>query len=270
MISELGKRARSAWRFFRMDSIESRNIFRFADQYLRQKGWLESVRHQVSSDPHGEATPWFSYPCLHMLPRVMGKDSRVMEYGGGQSTIWWSKRVAEVVSVDHDREWHARIAGQLDTPLLLREAGHALEPELEARLAPFYELELADHTTGDLEQDMRSGAETRPFHAYAAEMMRHPRGYFDIAVVDGAARVLCAWVAAQCLGENGIVILDNSDVAIFDDAFKILEDAGFVGLEFAGPTGVIRYENTTTIFVRNLSVVRKRFPAATAARLASS
>ena len=258
MISEFGKRVRASWRLMKMPSVDSRNLLRFGEGYLEPLGWFDSGRHQYASMPGGtEPCPWFTYPAIRALPRLAQPDTRVMEYGGGQSTLWWASRVAEVVSVDHDPKWHAHVTSRSDVPMLLRAADEPLEDALEAQLAPFYELGLEERLSGTLEERMVAGVATRPFHSYAAEMFRHPKGHFDVAVVDGMARVLCAWVAAQCVSERGVIVLDNAEHEYFRDATALLEDLGWIGVPHWGPGPVVRYEFCTTFFVRDLEAFRR-------------
>ncbi|PZS10133.1 MAG: FkbM family methyltransferase, partial [Chloroflexi bacterium] len=66
----------------------------------RKVGWQRSVRTGLPVGPDGEAIPWFSYPALAWLDAVVTGSERVFEFGSGNSTVWFSRRVAEVVSVE--------------------------------------------------------------------------------------------------------------------------------------------------------------------------
>lgn len=51
---------------------------------------------------------------LDFLESLITKDSKVLEFGSGGSTIWFAKRVAEVVTCEDLVEWRDALAMQLD------------------------------------------------------------------------------------------------------------------------------------------------------------
>lgn len=90
------------------DMIE---MFLVRGSILNTSGWLRSRRDGLPVDAEGNPIPWYTYPAIRFLePRVRPEFS-VFEYGAGNSTLWWAKRVAEVMSFEHSREWFDRISG---------------------------------------------------------------------------------------------------------------------------------------------------------------
>jgi len=65
------------------------------------------------------------------------------------------------------------------------------------------------------------------------------------------ARVLTAWLPAQRVHEDGIIVFDNSD----RDAkgYELLQAAGFHRVDFWGSGPINPYEWYTPIFTRTLS-----------------
>jgi hypothetical protein len=59
---------------------------------------------------HSGPQPWFTFPTIDYLRQLDFSDRRVFEYGSGSSTSFWSGLAREVVSVEHDRNWHEQIA----------------------------------------------------------------------------------------------------------------------------------------------------------------
>src|SRR5882762_1385041 len=53
-----------------------------------------------------DSTPWMSFAAIHFLRTITRDDMRVFEYGSGGSTMFWTSRVQEVVSVEHDLSWY--------------------------------------------------------------------------------------------------------------------------------------------------------------------
>ncbi|MEY4942961.1 MAG: hypothetical protein RL254_1142, partial [Planctomycetota bacterium] len=39
----------------------------------------------------------------------------MLEFGGGQSSIWWAKQAKRVLTFEGDQAWHDRIRGQMPT-----------------------------------------------------------------------------------------------------------------------------------------------------------
>lgn len=102
----------------------------------------------------------------------------VLEYGAGGSTLWFAARGLNVVSIEGNQKWAARV----------------LEAAQQRGLADTIDLQLRP----------------RPYHAAGrGQVCRR----FDIVLIDGRDRVLCAEVAEQVVQPGGLVMLDNSERA---------------------------------------------------------
>jgi len=138
----------------------------------RELGHARSVRRGEPLDGAGREIPWFTYPAIEYLSQLEVGDKTVFEFGSGNSSVFWSRRAARVVSVEHDRAWHGRMRERLP-------AGH--------------ELHLIENPA-----------------AYAAVLSGQPE-YFDVIVVDGIERRACCHAAVARLQPGGLVVLDNAD-----------------------------------------------------------
>ena len=178
--------------------------------YMLTSGWARSYRNKAPVTGEGEALPWYTYPAIRFLEPRVQPGFKVFEFGAGNSTRWWAKRAAEVVSREHDAEWTAR----------LREHGDLGNVRLE-------------------HHDMDS-----PFYVAA------PEGKFHVIVIDGRRRVECARNSLQALAEDGVIVWDNSDRDRYQEGYARLAEKGFRRLDFWGvvPGGV--KEISTTIFYR--------------------
>ena len=65
--------------------------------------------HKQAVDAKGEALPWVTYSFIDFIKDRLNKQQRVFEYGSGSSTLFYAKRVAKVVSVEHDENWFNKI-----------------------------------------------------------------------------------------------------------------------------------------------------------------
>ena len=80
---------------------------------LLTTGWRRSRKELASVDANGDPIPWITYPALRFLDPRIERGFKVFEFGSGLSTLWWAERVSEVVSVEHDPEWHRIVAQRL-------------------------------------------------------------------------------------------------------------------------------------------------------------
>jgi hypothetical protein len=174
-------------------------------------GHLNSVSKRRSIDARGDPLPWYTYPAIEYIRQLDFSDKSVFEYGSGNSTVFWSRIAARVVSVEDDEVWYEAI---------VREVGAAasviLEPDLDAFVS----------TIGR--------ARTR----------------FDVIVVDGPARGMtrlkCCKAAREHLNEGGVIILDNSDWLPESTAF--LRNTGPLQVDMTGFAPLNANTGTTSFF----------------------
>jgi hypothetical protein len=234
--------------FYLNDAVQQ-----FARTYLVKRGWFASL-DGVPRDNEGEV-PWYTYPALIQLKRIVRPNFKVFEYGCGASSLWWARNVAEVFSVEHDANWAARICANkpANVTITVRQMDAATEVADNTLVEPFFKAGPELPVGKIREHDISNGLFCPQFIAYATELTKHPAGTFDIIVVDGMARVLTAWLAAKYLKDGGFIIFDNSDRWQYNAAYKILTEAGFYRLDYYGPGPVNRYEWCTSIFTKTLA-----------------
>jgi hypothetical protein len=229
------------------------DLLELARDYLEPVGWFESLKQGMSVDASGPV-PWITYPAIEMLKRLEMRQRRVFEYGAGASSLWWAARGAEVTSVEYDPAWQRYIP----SPLLPGNTVYVIEKETPAPPVVIEWLNRDFFGKGlDPEPRYKFGPSPsvacRPFLAYATSILRYPKEHFDVVVIDGAARVLCAWVAPQVLNPAGIIVFDNTDRVIYSSAYSWLADQGFARIDFWGPSPINRYESCTSLFTRTLT-----------------
>jgi hypothetical protein len=182
--------------------------------FLTEMGWFESWRSKRSIDRLGNPVPWITYPALMFLQSRVLSDWCVFEYGSGNSTLWWSKRVAKVVSCEHDIIWHEELSG-------------LVEKNVELHLRPL--------TDPQSYVDMPHSSTLK----------------YDVMFVDGAEREACLINAPRSLKSNGVIVLDDSDRLEYRSAIDQLCGSGFKVVDFDGPGPIIEIRWRTSIFYRN-------------------
>ena len=187
--------------------------------------WLRSQRRTSLDDE----VPWITYEAHRALERLLTPEMRVFEYGSGGSTLYLAPRVAELVSVEHDPDWHAKVQARVGN-------------RSELMLVPSTEEEPGDYASAD-ERD-----QGRSFRAYAEAIDRFPDGYFDLLLIDGRARASCFRHGRAKVRAGGWIVLDNSDREPYTSVVSAAREAGWAEERCAGPSGYTPYFSQTTIW----------------------
>ena len=183
------------------------------DSYFLHYGFLRTIKLDRPYDKNGDPLPWMNYAILDFFEEKLNKNQTLFEYGLGFSTLYFSKRVKSVNSVEHDKTWFEDINASL-------------------RDNDNVKIELVELENGYEKAVANTGNK------------------YDIILVDGRNRVQCAINALDSLSDNGVLILDDSQRPKYQGAFDFYEEKGFRKLTFTGlkPSGFRRY--ASTIFYR--------------------
>jgi FkbM family methyltransferase len=200
--------------------------------------WLLSVY----LGPDSLARPWIAYPAADFLETLLSSHSRVFEYGAGGSTLYFAKRVAELVTVEHDRRWLERISARMRRRAKTLWRAHLAEP-------------VAANFRGFPPTDPESYASTAPeyegmsFENYATAIEQYPDNHFDVVLIDGRARPSCFKHAIAKVKFGGHIVLDNAERKAYAWVEEAAGKLGFEAREFWGPGPYNRYF-WRTIFLR--------------------
>lgn len=165
-------------------------------------------------DEEREINPWFGISMVDLLKKHLNKSLSVFEWGSGNSTLFWSAHVKEVVSVEYDKKWHEKLLEVVPDNVLMKYC--------------------------ELEYDGE----------YCRLVLKEDRE-FDIILIDGRDRVRCALNAVSKLKEDGIIIWDDSEREIYKPGIEFLKGKGFKQLELSSiGYGSAGTEQFTSIFYR--------------------
>jgi hypothetical protein len=223
--------------------------------YLRRVGWDRSLT-SGPVDAEGKPLAWITYPALEVLKQIVNPSFRVFEFGCGNSSLWWAARAAKVVSVDHNENWIQHISAQKQENLTLihRPAGAAPSVPPSPAISAAISIMIRDQVLSENETDnVVHGLNIRDFTGYATALTEWPQGYFDVIVVDGMARSLCAYLAGLWVKPHGLIVFDNSNRGQYSLGYEALRDLGFGRIDFVGPCPVNPNESCTSIFAKHMT-----------------
>lgn len=155
-------------------------LLKTASYLVKDRKYLEArIKVALYQLRYPEA-PWLTSRAVQFLIESLTKDMRAFEWGSGRSTLWIAKRVRELVSVEHDPQWHERVTAEI----------------AKAKLRNVTCL-LASAAPGET--------------GYPGQIATYPDGYFDFILVDGAQRGACIAAAVAKLSPRGFLVVDNAD-----------------------------------------------------------
>ena len=186
-------------------------------KFSAMTGHFRSAISRKPVDGRGNPIPWYSYPAIHFLSSINWEDCRVLEFGSGYSTLWWAARAGHVTTIEGDPEWFRVVqskGGQF--------------PNVRAIFRD-------DHLA----------------HARAPLLLDEN---FDVVVVDGGDRYLCAESAAQVVASDGLIVLDDSEGFWGQEGtypiIELLQGLGFGRVDYYGFRPCGWHLGCTSLFFR--------------------
>jgi hypothetical protein len=175
--------------------------------------WRRSFR----SSPLADGVPWIPFRATEWLSSYLQSDMTVFEYGSGGSTLFFAERVQTLVSVEHDPQWHSKVASRLrergvnNVSYLLCEPRKDGEPILDGYRHDFPGVSFAD---------------------YVKSIDAYPDGSLDLVLVDGRARVACMARALPKIRPGGYLVLDNASDPDWAGCLEVMTPYGYPRRDF--------------------------------------
>ena len=187
--------------------------------YLETSGWLNSLYSGKPINQEAKPIPWYTYPAIEFIENKIDSDFRILEYGSGNSSLWWSERVTQVISIESDANWFGYIKENMPSNVEL----YLIEDDLE----------------------------------YASAINQYEDHSFDVIIVDGSNRNQCAEFAISKVKDQGFIIFDNTDDHKHAEGVKKLLEAGFIRIDFYGMIPSYLYKNCTSIFFKDVKLLSR-------------
>jgi len=185
----------------------------FLKSGLRDDGWFKSFNTKTSIDANGNPIPWCTYSFIKFIEPRLKKDFNIFEYGSGNSTLWYAKRVKYVKSVEHDKNWFNNLYNSYPSNVK----------------AVYIPVGNNDEYANEIKNDLIK---------------------YHIVVIDGIDRNNCATALMDCLTDDGVIIYDNTQLSEYKSSIEFILQSGFKKIDFEGILPIVSHNNVTTIFYR--------------------
>lgn len=129
-------------------------------------------------------SPWLPYDCVKFLRQYLSKNDIFLETGSGNSTIWFSRFVKKIISIEHHPEWYKLIKEKI-----AKQGVQNID----------YFIESKDYSDQPVDS------------AYVKRVASFQDNYFDVILVDGKHRSQIALLALAKIKSQGLVIVDNAE-----------------------------------------------------------
>jgi len=207
--------ARKAWRFLCL--LAQPRLARklgtlVTEGYLAQTGWVRSVLSGEIVGADGEPVPWMTRSFIDFIAPRLNPKMRVFEYGAGASTLFYALHVGEVLAVEHDARFAARLR-----PRLPANARVCVCPE-----------------------------RSEDYANAIAQMENAP----NLVSIDGLDRVRCLTAALKHATSDAVIVFDDTQLPEYAQIYRVMRDGGFRALDFWGLAAMRVEYRSTTVFYR--------------------
>jgi predicted O-methyltransferase YrrM len=209
------------------------------DLLIDLPNWLRS--QCPSANALDDERPWITFPAIRFLERVIRPHMRVFEYGSGGSTLFFARRVREVISIEHDPVWALRVGENLQKKALNHCQIRCVVAELSLATTRQDPADPHAYRSHDL------ASEDKQFIQYASSIDSHPDHSLDIILIDGRARPSCFLHSIPKVRCGGYIVWDNTEREYYWPGMR-LAPVYFQLLDFPGPTPYAQLFTRTSVW----------------------
>jgi hypothetical protein len=248
MIIQKGKRILSFAKELLKGAVLYPRYFSFRRNLGNFRRWWRSLEpgHTSMSD----ASPWICFEAIDTLERFLHADMKIFEYGSGGSTLFFSQRCAEVISVEHHREWYHRVNEHCTRNGIGNVRYFLVEPETDPRFNDKHKADPGHYISDDAE------SKGKHFRRYATSIDAYADESFHVVIVDGRARPSCCAHALPKVKPGGMLVFDNVETEYYGDAVRMLTPDEWDVQKVYGAVPYIKH------FSMTLLAVKKKRPVA--------
>ncbi len=182
--------------------------------FMVDSGWFQSYETKTPVDVQGQPIPWFTYSAIDFLGDRLNSQMQILEYGSGNSTIYFSRKTAFVDALEHNPEWYEYISAKVNM-------------NSKIQLIP--------------------AADIKNYAAFPASLGKK----YDIVLVDAIDRNECMFQSVNLLTTDGVVILDDSERPEYLMGISFLKNNGFRKIDFWGFAPIVIHKKCTSFFYKS-------------------
>ena len=157
--------------------------------FSHPESWIDYLsKCAFSKTAFEQETPWISFDAIKRISKIVKTDMKVLEFGGGGSTLYFANKGLDVTTIETDMNWKLNI-----------------EKKLQAKGLKNVEILFRDFKVEPVDTFRKS-----------EYLMTLPKQSFDVILIDGpeitdyCARPLCFEWAEKNINKGGIIIVDDS------------------------------------------------------------
>jgi hypothetical protein len=188
--------------------------------FARRTGYYRSAFKRQAVQKDRQPLPWYTYPAIDFLKFRDYQNKKILEFGGGQSTLWWAGKAGQVVTLEGDPNWFREIKNKMPSNVDLY----------------FVSMETKDININQVREVLES----------------LPHSSYDVIVIDGLYRVHLIKTALEYLDPDGIIVCDNAESYDFNSGF---EGSGLRRIDFFGNCPGVILPHATSIYFNPSSFV---------------
>ena len=150
-----------------------RSFRHWTPRYLKNR--IMQLLHEKIHSEH----PWLTKQSVNILSELLHDTDKGIEFGSGKSTLWFAKKTAHLISVEHDLLWYQHVNNKIKSM--------------------DYEVKVDYRHCSDMID-------------YVAQIDTLEDYSMDYCLVDGKERGACALKLLPKLKPEGILIIDNANL----------------------------------------------------------
>jgi hypothetical protein len=211
--------------------------------------WLDAVsfyfpwRRLMNAEGHclEHEVPWLTFPAISHIQEFLDSSMRVFEYGSGGSTLFFARRVREVVSMEHDEEWYEKLQQRLEDQRIENCTVHHVPPSVTK------DADGRDPANPDDYVSSSDQYRGKFFREYVTKIEDYPDRSFDVVVVDGRARPSCFEHGVSKVRDDGLLVFDNTNCDHYGPAMALAPEH-FAFRRCPGPAPFLGHFTETSLW----------------------
>lgn len=181
-----------------------------------------------SKSPLVMGIPWLTFEAIDFLKEIIRSEMKVFEFGSGGSTRFFSERVKEIHSVEHDEKRYDL------TKMKLEGYGNLHLQLIKGEETPI----------GQKGFVANEGEDPLNYGKYSNSILSFDDQYFDLILVDSKARNACILNSLAKLKNGVFLIVDNSNRKAYSKTLEKL-NSWLVFRSFGPSVSSKRFTQTT-------------------------